>query len=215
MLKIYGRRNSSNVQKVMWLVGELDLPHEHIPAGGPFGLNDTPEFRAVNPHGKVPVIDHDGCTIWESHTILRYLAATFGAPAFWPQDAGERSLADRWMDWALASLNHAFINEVFWTFYRTPEAQRDWPRIKRGLAACEAHMTLLDRWLADRPFMIGSSLSPADIAVGTPLYRYFNIDIERPPLPNVEAYYARLTTRPAYAGHVMVDFADLYGRQSF
>jgi glutathione S-transferase len=79
MLKVWGRRSSFNLQKVMWLVGELGLPHEHIPAGGDFGLNDTPEFLAMNPHGRVPVIDDDGTVVWESQTILRYLAAKYGA----------------------------------------------------------------------------------------------------------------------------------------
>jgi glutathione S-transferase len=78
MLKVWGRRSSFNLQKVMWLVGELGLPHEHIPAGGDFGLNDTPEFLAMNPHGRVPVIDDDGIVVWESQTILRYLAAKYG-----------------------------------------------------------------------------------------------------------------------------------------
>ena len=69
MLKVWGRRSSFNLQKVMWLIGELGLPHQQIPAGGDFGLNDTPEFLAMNPHGRVPVIDDDGTVVWESHTI--------------------------------------------------------------------------------------------------------------------------------------------------
>ncbi|WP_343717951.1 glutathione S-transferase N-terminal domain-containing protein, partial [Inquilinus sp.] len=70
MLTIWGRRNAFNVQKVMWLVGELGLPHEHIPAGGDFGGLDDPAFRARNPHGRVPVIDDGGMVVWESHSIL-------------------------------------------------------------------------------------------------------------------------------------------------
>ena len=100
MLKVWGRRSSFNLQKVMWLVGELGLPHEHISAGGDFGLNDTPEFLAMNPHGRVPVIDDDGTVVWESQTILRYLAAKYGRGRFWSDDPGERSLAERWMDWS-------------------------------------------------------------------------------------------------------------------
>ncbi|MEM8704087.1 MAG: glutathione S-transferase N-terminal domain-containing protein, partial [Pseudomonadota bacterium] len=84
MLKVWGRRNSSNVQKVMWLIGELGLAHEHIPAGGSFGLTDTPEFLAMNPHGRVPVIDDNGTVIWESQAILRYLATLYATPPLWP-----------------------------------------------------------------------------------------------------------------------------------
>jgi glutathione S-transferase len=131
MLKVWGRRSSFNLQKVMWLVGELGLPHEHIPAGGDFGLNDTPEFLAMNPHGRVPVIDDDGTVVWESQTILRYLAAKYGRGRFWSDDPGERSLAERWMDWSQASLQADFLMGVFWGFYRTPEAQRNTARGER------------------------------------------------------------------------------------
>src|SRR5215471_18759090 len=104
MLKVWGRRSSFNVQKVMWLVGELGLAHEHIPAGGSFGGLDDPAFRALNPHGRVPVIQDDGVAVWESHAILRYLAARYGEQQFWSADPLMRSYADRWMDWSQCSL---------------------------------------------------------------------------------------------------------------
>ncbi len=215
MLRILGRRNSFNVQKVMWLVGELDLPHTHVPAGGSFGLTQTPEFLAMNPHGRVPVIEDAGTVVWESHAVLRYLAAQYGGPAWWPEAAATRSQFDRWMDWSQATLHPAFINEVFWTFYRTPEAQQDAARIARGVARCGELFSLLERWLEGRSYMEGETLSLADITVGTPLYRYFALEIERPALPRLEAYYARLQARPAYATHVMVPFDELKGRQGF
>jgi glutathione S-transferase len=97
MLTIWGRRSSFNLQKVMWLVDELGLERQQIEVGGQFGGLDTPEFRAMNPHGKIPVIDDHGTVIWESHAILRYLAARYGRGPFWHDDAAERSLSDRWM----------------------------------------------------------------------------------------------------------------------
>ncbi|MDT3380999.1 glutathione S-transferase [Labrys neptuniae] len=215
MLKIWGRRNSFNVQKVMWLVGELGIAHDHIPAGGDFGGLDTPEFLALNPHGRVPVIDDAGVIVWESHTILRYLAARFGAGRFWPDDAGERSQFERWMDWSQTALQPAFLSDVFWGFYRTPEAQRDWPRIRRGIECCSTHFLLLDRWLEGRCHMLGDDLSLADIAVGTALYRYFNLDISRPHIPNVQAWYERLMARTPYRQHVMIPFDDLRGRLAY
>jgi glutathione S-transferase len=126
MLTVWGRRSSFNLQKVMWLVGELELPHRHIPAGGDFGLNDAPEFLAMNPHGRVPVIDDDGTIVWESQTILRYLAAKYGREWFWSDDPGERSLAERWMDWSQATLQADFLIGVFWGFYRTPRRNGTW-----------------------------------------------------------------------------------------
>jgi glutathione S-transferase len=215
MLTVWGRRSSLNLQKVMWLVGELGLPHRHIPAGGDFGIKDTPKFLAMNPHGRVPVIDHDGIIVWESQTILRYLAAKCGHDRFWSDDPAERSLYERWMDWSQASLQPDFLNGVFWGFYRTPEANRNLPAIASKVRACAQHFQLLDRILADRPFLCGDDLTLADIPAGTLLYRYFEIDIERPSVPNVEAWYRRLQERPAYREHVMVPFGELYGRLEY
>jgi len=215
MLKVWGRRSSFNVQKVMWLVGELGLAHEHIPAGGSFGGTDTPEFLMMNPHGRVPVIDEDGTVIWESHAILRYLAARQGQGRFWSDDAGEQSQADRWMDWSQTALQPDFLMGVFWGFYRTPEPQRNWPAIRDKIARCARHFQLLDKILADRPFLCGNTLTLADIPAGTSLYRYFELEIERPSVPNVEAWYRRLQERPAYREHVMVPFDELRGRLDY
>ncbi|MEF2072995.1 glutathione S-transferase family protein [Consotaella aegiceratis] len=213
MLKIWGRKSSINVQKVLWLAGELGLAYEHVPAGGSFGRLDEPEFRALNPHGRIPVIEDDGVPVWESHAILRYLAARFGSDAFWSADPGRRAAADQWMDWSQASWQPAFIDGVFWGYFRTPEADRDWPAIHRALATCECHLGILDGILAKQPFVLGDALSLADIPAGSLLYRYFELDIERPSLPNVEAWYRRLTERPAYRESVMVSFEELRGRK--
>jgi glutathione S-transferase len=212
MLKVWGRRSSFNVQKVLWLVGELGLAHEHIPAGGSFGGLDAPSFRAMNPHGRVPVIADGELVVWESHAILRYLAARYDAGGFWRTDPNERARIDGWMDWSQTALQRDFLMGVFWGFYRTPEAQRDWPAIRNSLARCADHFRLLDDVLADRPFLAGEELSLADIPAGTSLYRYFELDIERPATPNVSAWYRRLQERPAYREHVMLPFAELSGR---
>jgi len=98
MLTVYGRKSSFNVQKVMWLAGELGIVHTHVELGGSHGGLGTAEFRAMNPHGRVPVVDDNGTIIWESHAILRYLAACYGRGRFWSDDAAQRSLCDRWMD---------------------------------------------------------------------------------------------------------------------
>jgi glutathione S-transferase len=213
MLKIWGRRNSFNVQKVMWMVGELNIPHEHFSAGGGFGGLDTKEFLAKNPHGRIPVIDDDGNIVWESHTILRYLAARYGNEQFLSNDAAERSEYERWMDWMQTSLQPAFLNDVFWAFYRTPENERDSRIVNRGVEQCAKHFRLLDRWLDGRAFMLGTKLSLADIALGTCLFRYFTIDIARPSVPNVEGWYERLKEREAYRENVMVPFTDLNGKR--
>ena len=215
MLKIWGRRNSFNVQKVLWLAGELGLAYEHIPAGGEFGQLDEVGFRALNPHGRVPVLQDGNLAVWESHTILRYLAARYGRARFWLDDPAERSRVESWMDWSQTALQPDFLNGVFWGYYRTPEAQRDWPAIHKSLARCADHFRLLDTMLATQPFIMGDQLSLADIPIGTSLYRYFELDIERPVLPHVTAWYRRLRQRRAYREHVMVPFAELRGRLDY
>lgn len=215
MLKVYGRRNSSNVQKVMWLIGELDIPHEHIPAGGSFGGLDSPEFLSMNPQGKVPVIDDGGTVIWESHTILRYLAAKHGTPKFYSNDPAERAGYERWMDWSQCKLDRDFISGVFWGYYRAPEDQRDMDKVNIHIENCAAHMRLLDGVLEDQAYLGGDKFGLADIPAGSNLYRYFNLDIERPDVPNVERWYRSLTERPAFQEHVMLDFSELKGRLAF
>ncbi len=215
MLTVWGRRSSFNLQKVMWLVDELGIAHQHIEAGGKFGGLDTPEFSAMNPHRKVPVIDDNGTVVWESHTILRYLAARYGTAPFWQEDPARRSQFDRWMDWSQATLQPDFLLGIFWGFYRTPEAQRNMAAIQTRIDRCAKHFRLLDGVLADRPFMLGNELTLADIPIGTNLYRYFNLEIERPDIPNVAAWYERLQQRPGYRNHVMVPFQELYGRLDY
>jgi glutathione S-transferase len=215
MLTVWGRRSSFNVQKVMWLVGELGLAHRHIDAGGSFGGIDAPEFLAINPHGRVPVIRDEKATVWESHAILRYLAARDGGGPFWSGDPAVRAGVDGWMDWSQTSLQPDFLIGVFWGFYRTPEAQRNWPAIRAALARCARHFEKLERLLEGRSFLLGDALTLADITAGTSLYRYFELEIERPSLPQVERWYCTLQQRAAFRDHVMIPFGELRGRLDY
>lgn len=215
MLKIWGRRNSFNVQKILWLADELGLAYTHIDAGGSFGGLDTPEFLAMNPHGRVPVIDDGGTVVWESHAILRYLAARYGRDPFWNDDPVARAQVDQWIDWSQATLQPDFLSGVFWAFYRTPDHLRIWDVIEKNVARCAEHFRLLDRHLASRAFLCGDEITLADVPAGTALYRYFELEIERPDVPHVEAWYRRLSERPAYRQHVMRPFDELKGRLSF
>jgi glutathione S-transferase len=119
------------------------------------------------------------------------------------------------MDWSATTLQPDFLMGVFWGFYRTPEPQRDLPAIRKKVAACASHFQLLDRVLADRRYLLGDELTLADIPAATALYRYFGLDVERPAVPNVEAWYGRLQARPAYRAHVMLPFDELRGRLAY
>ncbi len=215
MLTIWGRRSSFNLQKVMWLVDELGIPHQHIEVGGRFGGLNTPEFGAMNPHRKVPVIRDGNTVVWESHAILRYLAARYSASRFWPDDPSARALSDQWMDWSQTVLQPDFLMGIFWGFYRTPEDRRNPQAIRRCVGRCAGHFRLLNALLTNRAYLLGDSLSLADIPIGTHLYRYFNLEIDRPDVPHVEAWYERLQQRPAFRKNVMVPFDELYGRLEY
>lgn len=215
MLQVIGRRSAFNVQKVMWLIGELDLPHDHIERGGAAGGLDSPEHLALNPHGRVPVIVDGETVVWESHAILRYLAAKFAPERFWHDDPAARARVDQWLEWSGYKLQRDFLTGVFWGYYRTPEAERDTEAVARAISAVGEDLTHLDRLLGENRFLLGEGLSLADISAGTNMYRYFNIDIERPDLNNVARWYGELTRRPAFQAHVMLPFEHMRGRLSY
>ena len=181
MLKVWGRRSSFNVQKVMWLIGELELPHEHIDAGGSFGGLDTPAFLAMNPHGRVPVVADGDAVVWESHTILRYLAARHGVGRFWSDDPASAD-AGRGLDGLVANLAAAGFSQrcvLGILSHARGEAEHDRRSTppSQGAQDISASSTGCSKGEA---FMLGETLSLADITAGTSLYRYFELEIERP-----------------------------------
>ena len=207
MLTIWGRADSSNVQAVMWAVAELELEYERIDAGHRFG-----EVSAeLNPNRTVPVLqDGDGQILWESAAILRYLASQYGGGgAFWPAEAAARADVDRWAEWAKLNVALAFTGPVFWQVVRTPVADRDPVKLARGLSALEDKLAIAEPRLANGGWLAGPVFTLADIVFGHMLYRYYSLDIARADLPNLAAYYERLTERPAYREHVMVSYAAL------
>jgi glutathione S-transferase len=151
----------------------------------------------------------------ESHAILRYLAARHGIASFWSADPKVRAAVDGWMDWSQTALQPDFLGGVFWGFYRTPEEKRNWPAIRAALARCSVHFEKLDRLLQGRPFLLDEALTLADITAGTALYRYFELEIERPALPQVTRWYHTLQQRPAFRTHVMIPFRELHGRLDY
>lgn len=203
MLKIWGRNNGLNVQKVMWCIGELDLPYERIDHGGPFGGNDAGWYRRMNPNGVVPTIDDDGFILWESNAIIRYLAATYGVNDMWPADAQARARADQWMDWQQTTLREPVMT-LFYGLIRTPEAARDAFALDRAAVHVGELFQRLDRQLSATPFVAGDRFSIGDIPVGVLTYRWYRLDVARPDLPHLRAWYERLESRPAFRGHVML-----------
>lgn len=214
MLKIWGRRSAFNVQKVLWTLGECSLPHEQMDIGGSFGGLDDPGFLAMNPNGRIPVVVDGKTVIWESHSIIRYVAAKQAPGSLWPKSPAARSRADRWMDWMLASLQPAFM-DLFWSYFRTPEAERDQSAVQEAMARCVRHFGVLEKVLSDQPFLAGRRFTMGDIPAGTALYRWYGMGLSVPKLPAVREWYERLTRRSAYREHVMVPFEELRGKRSY
>lgn len=207
MLKIWGRRDSFNLQKVMWCVAELGIPFQRIDAGGAHGVTDTDAYLALNPNGRVPTIDDDGFILWESNAIVRYLAARHGMGTLCPDAPRQRADADRWMDWQSATMG-AVMRPLIITMFRTKPEDRDAEATRRQLDAAGRLWTMLDAHLSDREFVTGNDFSMADIPLGTYAYRWFSVTDSRPDLPRLEAWYQRLCDRPAYREHVLLPIAS-------
>lgn len=197
-ITLWGRLNSINVQKVAWALEEAALPYRRIDAGGPFKGNDTPEYRAMNPNGLVPVIEDDGFVLWESNAIVRYVAAKATASGLEPAGLRARADADRWMDWAITT----FIPTVRTPFMALVRArgsvQKD--EFSRAFAEAEGLAAILDRHLEARPYVAGDTFSMGDIPLGCAAHRWLNLPAERRPTPHLERWYASLAARPATAG---------------
>lgn len=201
MLKVWGRNSSSNVQKVMWAVTEIGLPVERIDIGGAFGRNREMPYIGMNPNGLVPTIEEeDGFTLWESNSIVRYLAAKHKS-SLEPADLRARALAQKWMDWQLTVMAPA-IGPLFMGMVRTPPAERNAKAIDESRAKTGDATRILDEQLGKTQFLAGDAFSYGDIPVGIMVWRYRELAPERPAFKNVDRWYAAIAARPGFQQHV-------------
>jgi glutathione S-transferase len=160
------------------------------------GLNDTPEFLAMNPNGRVPVIDDGGFTLWESNTIVRYFGAKYGSGQFYPTDARQRALAERWIDWSILHF-YPVMGPAFRQLVRTPPEQRTPRLIEESLAQTETYAAILDRHLADHEFANGEHFSMADVCLGVVAHRRMGLPASREPRQNFERWFHAISARDA------------------
>lgn len=201
-IKIWGRFTSSNVKKVLVVAEELNIPYERVEAGGKFGVVDTPEYRKLNPNGRVPTIEDGDFVLWESNSVCRYLAMKYGGEAIYPADPAARASIDRWLDWLISTVVPVDV-PVFWGTIRTPVEKHDKAAIAENAKKLAAVMKILDDQLVGRDFLSGGKLSLADLVLGIFGFRYFaNAFIERPEFPNLKAWSERLRARPSYTKNV-------------
>lgn len=198
---IWGRANSINVQKVLWAADECGVQYQRTDVGGAHGGNDQQWYLEKNPNGRVPCVEDEGHIFWESNSTVRYLAAKYGSGTLWPVDAAVRSDADRWMDWELSSLADP-MKTCFWGLIRTSPENRDLVAISKAAETLGTLFTRLEGWLEGRQYVAGQEFTMGDIPIGCFAYRFFALDIVRPDLKNVEAWFSRLQSRPAFSKHI-------------
>jgi len=204
MLKIWGRNTSSNVQKVLWALGEMKLPFDRVDVGGVFGKTKEAAYLALNPNSLVPTLEEeDGFILWESNSIVRYLAAKHANRTLEPADLRTRALAHKWMDWQLSVLGPA-ITPVFWGLIRTPPEKRDAAAIAAGKEKTIAAARIMDAQLGKTAYLAGGEFSYGDIPVGIMIYRYLQLIPERPATPNLERWYQAISSRAAFKEQVAV-----------
>lgn len=196
MLTIWGRLSSINVQKVVWAAGEVGQAFERVDLGGPFGGVREPTFLAKNPNGLIPVLEDGEVCLWESNSIVRYLAARYGAGWIWQDDPARRAEADLWLDWTLSVLQPA-LAPVLWGVVRKVPEHTAPEKVAAGLAASEAAMEILEAQLARRSFLADERFGMADIVVGTGVHRWLNMPVERKPRPRLQRWYETVAARPA------------------
>jgi glutathione S-transferase len=204
VLTIYGRTNSVNVQKVLWCLAEVALPYTRVDAGLEHGKNTEPWYLALNPNGRIPLYVEGSFSLWESNTIVRYLAGKHGMGSLCPASLETRALAERWMDWQLSTLVSP-VSIVFQNLIRRPADERDAAAIERNQSEANRAMMLLDEHLRSQPFVAGEAFTMGDIPVGATAHRWLEIPgIERPALAAVRAWRTRLAERPGFRNHVQL-----------
>lgn len=200
MLTIWGRLNSHNVKKVAWFSAELGIDHVRHDVGGAYGMDAA--YVAKNPNALIPTIEDGDLVLWESNAILRYLAAQYGGETYWPADPAARARSEKWMDWQFGyadAQRDAFVNLI-----RKPSDQRDEAAIVRSAYESAKQMAILNDALRVSLWLSGASFGIGDIPIGVYAHTWLTLDIERPSLPHVETWYARLRERPAYVSQVMI-----------
>lgn len=202
MLTIHGRRSSGNVMLPLWAADELGAEYLQVDVGGSFGGNDQPEYLEKNPNGLVPTIEDGEFLLWESNAITRYLCTKYGSGTLCPVDPQQCALAEQWMDWKLTTVM-PMMTPIFWGLVRTSEEDRDLGLIQRSIERGWKVWRILDRHLARNDYVAGDAFTMGDIPLGPQIHRWLELVDDRPPMPNLEAWYQRLTERPAFREHCM------------
>jgi glutathione S-transferase len=197
MLTIWGHQNAPNVRKVIWTCDELGIAYERKDIGGPFGGTGSDQYRAMNPNGRIPTIDHDGFILWESHAIMRYLVAIAGGQSLVPADPQGQAQVNQWMDWQLAHLGHA-IRALVLLVLKPGDTIPSPAQIDAARSEVLGLLAILEIALADRNWILGEYFTLADIplAINYNMWKVLAPDHEG--FPALETWYTRILARPSY-----------------
>ena len=207
MLEIWGRKNANQVIQVLWTLAELELDYQRHSIGTRNGDLETEEYKSLNPNSKIPTIRDNGFVMWESHAIIRYLARQYGLGTLYPDDPQKAAMSDQWMTWSTDSFMGTFF-PVFWQLVRTEESERDYKKIAEMAKQSSEILQILEDHLVKNNFVAGEQFSYGDIPLGVLIHKYFVLDIERPSLPGIEAWYKRLSLREPFQEHAMQPFGN-------
>ena len=207
MLEIWGRKNANQVIQVLWTLSELGVDYERHSIGTESGDLDTDDYKSLNPNSKIPTIRDNGFVLWESHAIIRYLARQYGFGNLYPEDPQKVAISDQWMTWSTDGFMGTFF-PVFWQLVRTEESHRDYNKIAKMAKQSAEVLKVLEGHLANNKFVAGHEFTYGDIPLGVLIHKYFVLDIKRPTMPGIEAWYQRLTERDPFKEHAMQPFGN-------
>lgn len=202
MLQLKGRVNSSNVMKALWVLDEIGLDYEREDVGGAFGKNREAPYLNLNPNGRIPTIIDGDLVLWESNSIVRYLAATHSAGTLWPSDPVARARCDMWMDWQLTELVNWMV-PVFHGLIRKSPEERDMNAIAAARDEGAGKWRILDDHLSRNTYIGGNTFTMADIPIGPLAYRWYELPIEREDFVHLQRWYDLICARPAFQKHCM------------
>lgn len=209
MMRLWGRKTSINVQKVLWCLAELGLEEdkdfERIDAGLHFGINRTPEFLALNPNGLVPALEDGDLVLWESNTILRYLKSQYDPEKRFPTDINGHFKSEKWMDWQLGTMWPP-LRVALLGLTRTPEAARNYELIKKSYQEADSLLALLDQHLEKNLYCSGEQFSIGDIPLALCVSRWILLEQTFPEktgprsqLNNIDEWMKRIQTKTQYS----------------
>ena len=199
MIRLFGRQDSTNVRKILWCLYELELNFEHIPAGGEFGITQTPEYLALNPNGLVPCLVDNGFVLWESNTILRYLAEKYGQGTLYIAEPYQRYQTEKWLDWCLGTISPLFRILIL-NSLKLPAEHRDPKLLAQALQDFKAKIHILDQQLAKQSFIGGDTFSIADIAIASYWISFKKLPIEHQQFnefTQIKTWFEYISTRQA------------------